>query len=224
MIFRAGLFALAMLLAAIGAKALRPHHYLTRQQLPINLAAQVPTAFSDWREVKDLVPLLPNPELESRLDAIYTQVLARTYINSAGQRVMLSIAYGNDQSSEVTAVHRPEFCYGAQGFLVDSRGTDKLNFGATTVPVQKLLARSGSRVEPILYWVTLDTTATLPGMGRKLQQLRYGLSGQIVDGMLVRVSSTNPNEELSEFKLQQRFVNDLYRAVPAELRSRYFGK
>jgi EpsI family protein len=88
--------------------------------------------------------------------------------------------------------------------------------------VQRLRARYDQRVEPISYWVTLDETATLPGLGRKWQQLRYGLSGSIPDGMVVRVSTLGMAEAAS-FALQDRFIADLHAVLPAALRSRYFG-
>lgn len=57
------------------------------------------------------------PELANNLDKLYSQTLTRTYINNDGYRIMLSVAYGENQlSSDVTQVHRPEFCYVAQGF------------------------------------------------------------------------------------------------------------
>lgn len=221
---RAVAFVLCMAAALAAAAVLRPTHYLAKERPPIDLAAQVPTQFGDWREAKDLVPLQPNPELQSRLDALYTQVLARTYVNSQGQHVMLSIAYGSDQSSEATAVHRPEFCYGAQGFRVTTIGTDELALPDTRLPLQYLMTRQGSRVEPVSYWITLDNEATLPGIGRKLTQLRYGLQGMVADGMLVRVSTIARGDDTEhELALQRSFLTELYAALPQQVRSRYFG-
>jgi len=97
-----------------------------------------------------------------------------------------------------------------------------VTIGQTQVPVARVLAQLGQRNEPITYWVTLDESATLPGFGRKLQQIRYGLKGQIPDGMLVRVSSIS-GSETEAFALQQSFLQQLYLAVPAEMRGRYFG-
>ena len=85
-----------------------------------------------------------------------------------------------------------------------------------------MLANLGQRNEPITYWVTLDESATLPGLGRKLQQIRYGLKGQIPDGMLVRVSSISASETTA-FALQKTFLDQLYLAVPIDVRNRYFG-
>lgn len=221
---RALIFVFCLAASLAGAEVLRPTQQLAKEHPPIDLEAQVPTKFGEWREVKTMTPLQPNPELQRRLDALYTQVLARTYVNGSGQHVMLSIAYGSDQSSEATAVHRPEFCYSAQGFQINGLGTTELVLPDTRVPLQKLLTRQGARVEPVMYWVTLDKKATLPGVGRKLAQLQYGLQGQIADGMLVRVSSIGMRDAEQAFKVQQAFLADLYEAMPHSARDRYFGR
>jgi EpsI family protein len=201
---------------------MRPTERLAEIKTPIVLDKQVPESFGEWRLDRSIRPVLPDPSLQAQLDVLYSQTLARTYVNNQGQRVMLSIAYGSDQSNEATAVHRPEFCYSAQGFRIEGVGKGSVGIGSTQVPVARLVARLGQRIEPITYWVTLDEAATLPGLGRKLQQIRYGLQGQIPDGMLVRVSTVSPviNES---FAIQQRFLEQLHAAVPAAVRARYFG-
>lgn len=211
-----------MLLAAFASHFMRPTFRLAEHKPRIELEKQIPDSFGDWKLDRSIVPVVPDPGLQAMLDSLYSQSLARTYIDSAGRRVMLSIAYGSDQSNEATAVHRPEFCYSAQGFRVQGVGTERLQIGRTDLPVARLVASLGQRIEPITYWVTLDEAATLPGVGRKLQQIRYGLRGQIPDGMLVRVSSISATQTES-FALQQKFLDQLYVAVPAEVRSRYFG-
>ena len=212
----------AMLVAAVLGEWLRPTLRLSEVKPRIALEQQVPEAFGEWRLDRSIRPVLPDPSLQAMLDVLYSQTLARTYINPRGQRVMLSIAYGSDQSNEATAVHRPEFCYSAQGFRVQGAGQASLSIGATQVPVARLVAQLGQRIEPISYWVTLDEAATLPGIGRKLAQIRYGLRGQIPDGMLVRVSSLSSVAD-EAFAVQQRFLEQMYAAVPAAVRTRYFG-
>jgi EpsI family protein len=212
----------AMLAAAVAGEVMRPHLRLAEIKPRIVLDRQVPEAFGDWRLDKSIRPIVPDPGLQAMLDTLYSQTLARTYINPRGQRVMLSIAYGSDQGNEATAVHRPEFCYSAQGFRVRGAGAETIAIGAAKVPVAYVVAQLGQRNEPITYWVTLDETATLPGLGRKLAQIRYGLSGQIPDGMLVRVSSLS-NSEPEAFSLQKGFLDQMYQAVPADVRARYFG-
>jgi EpsI family protein len=219
---RVMLLAAMMLLTAAVAVGLRPTHRLSEHKAAIKLETQVPEAFGDWRLDRSITPILPDPGLQAALDVLYSQTLARTYINRQGQRVMLSIAYGNDQSNEATAVHRPEFCYSAQGFRVEGVGSTEMQIGTVKVPAQQLVARLGQRVEPITYWVTLDEEATLPGVGRRIQQLRYGLKGQIPDGMLMRVSSISPVQS-EAFSTQQSFLSQLSAALPADVRTRYFG-
>ena len=211
-----------MAMAAGAGETLRPTNRLSETKTPIVLERQLPEAFGEWRLDTSIRPILPDPGLQAMLDVLYSQTLARTYVNAKGQRVMLSIAYGSDQSNEATAVHRPEFCYSAQGFRVRPVGTDTLNVGQTRIPVARVLAQLGQRSEPITYWVTLDESATLPGVGRKLAQIRYGLRGQIPDGMLVRVSSISTSET-EAFALQKGFLDQMYQAVPTEVRGRYFG-
>ena len=219
---RVALLVVLMVLAALAGELLRPSDRLADRKAKIALETQVPSAFGEWKLDPNVRPVVPDPGLQAMLDALYSQTLARTYVNAKGERVMLSIAYGSDQSNEATAVHRPEFCYSAQGFRVRATGSDTLTIGTTQVPVGRVLAQLGQRNEPITYWVTLDESATLPGLGRKLQQIRYGLKGQIPDGMLVRVSSISASEA-SAFALQKTFLDQLYVAVPADVRSRYFG-
>lgn len=211
-----------IVLTAIAGEALRPTYRLSEHKPRVQLDVQIPESFGHWRIDGSIRPVVPDPSLQAMLDSLYSQTLARTYINSLGQRVMLSIAYGTDQSNEVTAVHRPEFCYSSQGFRVQSLGAESIKIGQTQVPVARVLAQTGRRVEPITYWVTLDESATLPGIGRKLQQIRYGLRGQIPDGMLVRVSSIS-NVPAEAYALQLEFLNQMYGAVPADVRGRYFG-
>lgn len=220
---RRGLLALcAMGGTAWASEALKPTQRLALTKAPIELDQQVPKVLDGWAVDTSIIPLLPDASLQARLDALYSQLLARTYVNRSGQRVMLSIAYGSDQSSEATAVHRPEFCYSAQGFRVRDAGREMLALGGRNLEVQRLVAEMGGRFEPITYWVTLDEHATLPGLPRKLDQLRYGLKGQIPDGMLVRVSTVGLPQEQS-FQVQQAFLKTLYRAISPSIRTRYFG-
>ena len=214
----------AILGAAVAGELMRPTQRLAEIKPRIALEQQVPEAFGEWQLDKNIRPIVPDPGLQAMLDALYSQTLARTYVNARGQRVMLSIAYGSDQGNEATAVHRPEFCYSAQGFRVKVLDKPMAVIGNTRVPTARLLALLGQRIEPITYWVTLDESATLPGLGRKLAQIRYGLQGQIPDGMLMRVSSLSPNADLAPaFAVQQRFLEQLHAVVPEEVRARYFG-
>lgn len=212
----------ALALPVPAAEWLRPTLRTSDVKGAVQLEQQVPLQFADWRVDTAVRPVLPDPAMQATLDQSYSQVLARTYVNSAGQRVMLSVAYGSDQSSQTTAVHAPEFCYRSQGFEVADAGQHTLILGTQALRVQRLVGRVGPRVEPITYWVTLDDTATLPGWRRKWQQLRLGLGGLIADGMVVRVSTVGA-ADAAAFALQARFLAQWHAAVPTAVRGRYFG-
>lgn len=220
---RAVFFALGCSAAAVSALALRPTQRAAETLPPIELQKQVPKSFSGWQIDNSIVPILPDPSVQAKLNEIYNQVLARTYVDGRGQRVMLSIAYGADQASDSTAVHRPEFCYSAQGFVVRDLGVETLTVSAKELRVRRLMGSIGARQEPITYWVTLNDQAVMPGVQRKLQQIRLGLSGQIPDGLLFRVSTIGADTKAG-FETQQRFIVDLASAMPEPVRSRYFGR
>ena len=219
---RAALFFLSAAAASASALALKPRRRASKDFAPIQLETQVPPAFEGWTIDKSLIPILPDPGLQAALDKIYGQVLARTYINAAGQRVMLSIAYGEDQGTDATAAHRPEFCYTAQGFSVVQLGERQVSIGGQPLNVRRLVGSLQSRHEPITYWVTLNDRAVLPGVSRKLEQIRLGLLGQIPDGMLVRVSCIT-TDDAAAFLVQERFLTALRNTLAPELRARYFG-
>ncbi|MGH6648088.1 exosortase-associated protein EpsI, B-type [Aquabacterium sp.] len=221
---------LAAVLMAAGAGAsvwLKPSKMLADQKPPLVLHTDVPEVFGDWKVDPSLIPVLPDPTVQNKLDTLYSETLNRTYINGQGQRIMLSIAYGRNQNSESTAAHRPEFCYVAQGFAIRGFGKDQVTLPAHVLKVVRLEAQVDRRIEPITYWVTLNEEASTPGIDRKLQQLRYGLQGFIVDGMLMRISSLAdaraPSGGKPDYHLHDRFIADLEKAMSKGSRPRFFG-
>ena len=106
-----------MLAAAGLALALTPRLKLADQGPTISLEAMIPKQFGEWKLEGTIASLIVSPDVQALLDKIYNQTLSRTYINPKGERIMLSIAYGGDQS-DTMAVHKPEVCYPAQGFQI----------------------------------------------------------------------------------------------------------
>lgn len=196
-----------MVSAGIVAKQLTPTVKIADQRARFELAAIVPLAFGDWTVDDAVTPLQVDPDTQSKIDKLYNQTLSRTYINRRGERVMLSIAYGGDQSDNLS-VHLPEICYAAQGFEVAKTGQDNIATAFGAVPVKRLFAVNGSRKEPISYWVTIGDKAIRPGLEQRLYQMRYGLTGVVPDAMLVRVSSIDADAKAS-YALQNGFVKDM---------------
>jgi EpsI family protein len=211
----------AMAAASALTGALTPSPKAAQAQAGFSLEAMIPSRFGSWRIDPNIVPLTPNPEQQGVLNKIYDQTLSRTYVDGAGRRVMLSIAYGGDQSKALQ-LHLPEVCYVAQGFQLVRDGSDRLATRYGVLPVQRLVARQQERNEPITYWITIGEHATRSGIEQKLRRLAYGLSGEIPDGMLVRVSSIT-NDEAGAWRLQDRFIAELLGALGAPGRVRLIG-
>jgi EpsI family protein len=213
----------AMALACFLAVLMTPTRKLADQQAKFALEELIPKKFEDWQIDKTIVPIQVAPEVIAKLNKIYNQTLSRTYTNSKGEKIMLSIAYGGEQSGESTQVHRPEFCYTAQGFNIVSNREAKLMTASGTIPIRRLKAVQGARIEPITYWLTVGDKATLPGIGRMWTQISYGLTGVVADGMLVRLSSIEKNEDLA-YQIQGQFINNLLSNLDERAKTRLTGK
>lgn len=211
----------AMVTASALTLALTPTVRLAEAQGRFTLDAMIPPAFGDWQIDASIVPLQAAPDEQQALQRIYDQTLSRTYIDRDGQRVMLSIAYGGDQSRALQ-LHLPEVCYVAQGFAMVGSGDALLDTGYGKVPVRRLVALQNTRNEPITYWITIGDKATRSGIEQKLQRFAYGLSGKIPDGMLVRVSTIG-RDPGHAYRVQDRFIRDMLGAVGAPERVRLMG-
>lgn len=187
-----------------------------------DLEAIFPKSFGDWTIDRSTPVILPAPDVQARLDKIYNQVLSRTYISKRGERIMLSVAYGGDQS-DGTRLHRPEVCYPAQGFQITSNRATELQLSDKALHIRQLTSQLDQRHEPITYWVIVGDKAVTSATQQKLAQLSYGVRGLIPDGMLMRVSSIDLDSERA-FAVQKVFLNDLSVAVPPDARARIFGK
>lgn len=210
-----------MLSSAAVTQVVTPRVMMADTQSRFELDRMIPERFGDWRVDDSVRPVQVDPDTQAKLDKIYNQTLSRTYVNSDGERIMLSIAYGGDQGDNM-GVHKPEICYGAQGFDVTKNGTALLPTAYGSLPVTHLFAVAGARQEPITYWITIGSKATLPGVDQRLAQLRYGLTGMVPDGMLIRVSNLDGNT-VPAFALQGKFINDLLQSLDPAARLRLIG-
>ncbi len=212
---------LAMIAAAGLALALTPREMVANQGPKMELETMIPKQFGEWKLDETIVPLMVSPDVKAMLDEIYNQTLSRTYFNSKGERIMLSIAYGGDQSSSMQ-VHRPEVCYAAQGFQVGSMSKGFIDASGAKLPVMKLVATQGARIEPITYWVMIGDSAVRGNLEQGFARLKYGLTGKIPSGILIRVSTISANESQS-YRIQEQFVRDMLGAVPIQYRKAFTG-
>jgi EpsI family protein len=191
----------------------------TRKTFDLNTA--VPRPFGDWRVDKSVVPLPPSPDQQAVLNEIYDQILSRTYVNSKGDRMMLSITYGSKQNQQLRA-HRQEVCYSAQGFKISQLVRDMQPVAGVQVPLTRMVATQYNRVEPVTYWFTMGDTVVLSYLDRELQQLKFALSGYVPDGYLVRVSNLSTQADQS-FVGHLAFASELMTHLDGDLRQRLIG-
>ncbi|HEV8692656.1 MAG TPA: EpsI family protein [Lysobacter sp.] len=187
----------------------------------IDLERAVPRQFGDWRIDPSIMPLPPSPDQEANLRRTYDQILSRAYVNGRGTRVMLSLTYGSKQTQQLRA-HRQEVCYAAQGFKITRLEHTMHRVGGVDIPVTRMVATQGTRVEPVTYWFTTGDTVVLTYLQREMAQFKYALSGFIPDGYLVRVSSLS-SDPADAYAEQLEFANALLEQVDASLRRRLLG-
>lgn len=204
--------------AALTGYAARPR---SKAATGIVLESAVPKSFGEWKELPDQGTQVVNPQTQALIDKLYSQVLSRTYVNKEGYRVMLSLAYGDDQRGGLQA-HRPEVCYPAQGFKVGKidDGSLATNFG--TIEVRRMTTTLGHREEPVTYWLTVGDQVIRNTFDKRLAEIRLGITGQIPDGLLFRVSSID-KDAARAFTMQQKFTADILGAVPPDVRRQLSG-
>ena len=204
------------------AELWKPTHKLADTRPAVDLETIFPKRFGAW-VVDDRMPVqLISPDTQAMLNKIYNQTLSRTYVGPQGERIMLSVAYGGDQS-DGTRAHRPEVCYPAQGFQILDSQERTLRIGAQDLRVRQLVSSLGARVEPITYWITVGDQIAITGTEQKLAQLAYSTRGVVPDGMLVRVSSIDTNPAKA-YAIHQGFVTDLASSIKSEARPQVVGR
>jgi EpsI family protein len=210
-----------MAATSVFAHVWRPTLLMASQREKVNLETLVPKQFGNWRELEKTTGQIINPQTSPILQKLYTQTLSRSYANSKGKVIMLSIAYGANQSDGV-ALHYPEVCYPAQGFQVISDAPAVLDTQFGTIEGKQLMTRLGNRSEPVTYWTTLGDKVVQGGIRTKLAQLEYGFHGLIPDGLIFRVSSidSNPRKGYAD---QEQFAQELLATMSSSSRLRLAG-
>lgn len=210
-----------MIGASLLAILFHPTHRIADDGPAVNLETMIPKQFGDWQDQPQQTAQIINPQQTDLIARLYSQTISRTYVNSKGDAIMLTIAYGADQS-DAKQLHYPEVCYPAQGFQVVSNKVGVLQTDFGTIKVKRLVTVLGSRTEPLTYWTTVGNQVVVGGKEAKLEQLKYGFKGQIPDGLLFRVSSIT-NEAENGFNLQQDFSRKLLKSMTSNNRLKIAG-
>jgi EpsI family protein len=210
-----------MLVASVLGVVVVPTAKLADTRPRFDLEVAVPKAFGDWQVDASIIPLPPSPDQQSLLNQIYDQVLSRTYVNSKGERVMVSITYGSKQNQQLRA-HRQEVCYSSQGFKISQLRHEQIEVAGGPIPATRMVATMGPRVEPVTYWFTTGDTVVMSYWQREFAQFRYALSGYVPDGYLIRLSSLSSDPQAA-FAQHIAFADALMPRLDPELRRRIVG-
>lgn len=224
---RASLKTAWLMAILMGLTAVLSHAFLPKPQAQAQARANTPleqlfpSAFGPWH-LDPAAAALIRPAFErARQFQMYDQVLERTYVDTAGRRIMLSVAYGRQQSVGLQ-MHRPEVCYKAGGFKVANVAPGTLSLLGRSVPVTRLFASMEGRPEPITYWRLLGNEVVTDEAQFKLRQLSQGATGTIADGLLVRISSVD-EDVARAYQVQSAFAQALAEALTPAQRQRVLG-
>ena len=142
--------------------------------------------------------------------------------DAQGNAVMLSIAYGADQSYG-NDLHVPDVCYPAGGFQIEQRMTSTLTLeGNISLPTRRLVAQRSQRREPLTYWVVVGERAVTGAVASKLAALSYGMQGIVPDGMIIRMSTLGLSDQES-FAEQDAFAAEMLRNLPPRWKAKLTG-
>jgi EpsI family protein len=211
-IVRTGVFVLAMAVSIGAAHKLKPTPlYGPDSPPPYTLSQVVPERFGAWSVDPYQASAVVSPDLQATLETLYSETLSRTYVNPQGERIMLSLAYGADQSRSLQ-VHKPEVCYEAQGFKIHATIKTTTPTSQGPLPVMRVLTQKAERNEPVTYWIRMGDVIIRGWWEQNKARVSAGLNGHYPDGILVRVSSIDPDTNRA-YALQDEFIKELVSAL-----------
>lgn len=212
--------ALGMGAAALLAAAIRPARMPADAATP--LESVFPRSLGTWRIDAGRDAFVRPADQQARVYGVYDQVLERIYVGPQDERVMLSVAYGSEQSPGLQ-VHRPEICYAGGGFDVSDLHRAALRLAGREVDVTRLHAKRPGRSEPITYWTVLGGRVVRDAGGFRWRQLSSSLRGHLLDGMLVRISSIDADPQHG-WQVHERFAQALAAALEPAKQAQVIGR
>jgi EpsI family protein len=201
------------MLAAAGLAVVMKPTPVPKQAQP-DLEVMLPKQFGDWTIDPNIAPVMPTTGVQQQLKETYDQMVNRTYVNSRGERMMISVAYGSQQTQKLKA-HRQEVCYASQGFEIRNFHRDQAVVNGAPIGVYRMFAINKQRYEPVTYWFTVGDKVVGSRFDRLLVQIQYAFTGTIPDGVLVRISNIS-RDEASAYARHIEFINTLFQSMPSE--------
>ncbi|MBS1142139.1 MAG: epsI [Proteobacteria bacterium] len=212
-----------MCAASVIAYSAKPTRFMADISPRKTLAEEVPTEFLHWKKGRTDLAAVLDPTQQAVLNYLYTETLSANYINPSNRLVMLSIAYGKDQS-DGHDVHKPDLCYPAQGFKVlEQRDMTLVLDDQRSITVRYMKTQLGNRIEPLVFWTTAGDYVYQTKLQKKIIGMKYSAENLIPDGLVLRVSMIEPDPEIALTVISD-FIKTWYDAMPEQQRYRYFGQ
>jgi EpsI family protein len=208
-------------LTSAGATLAMPKPQVTSASQIPDVENLLPKQFGRWDIDRNTVPLQVSPDVAQVLSTIYDRTVSRTYVNDKGERIMVSVAYGANQSRALQ-LHKPEVCYAAQGFRIRDVHKSNWSVAGLNIPTMHLVGQMGPRVEPVTYWMRIGDDIARGWLEQNTVRLKYGTRGQIPDGVLFRVSSIG-KEPAQAYELQRQFIEEIVAVMTPEARDFFVG-
>jgi EpsI family protein len=186
-----------------------------------SIEGMIPESFGEWKLDQSIDQILPSPDVKANLDEVYDQIVSRTYLNGRGERIMLTIGYAAIQGGKQKS-HWQEVCYSAQGFKIYDLTRTSALISGRELPVTRMLAVQGPRVEPVTYWITLGDRVVKDRADRLMYLALNTLQGKISDGMLVRISNIDSDPERA-YQAHQMFANAMLQNLSGENKAVLIG-
>lgn len=200
--------------AALGtAEFLRPRRKLVLMPKGAKLEDLVPRVVAAWTSGPSDNIVLPRTE-GSLAAKLYTEQFALAYHHAGDDLpdIMVLAAYGAAQNDSLQ-LHRPEVCYPAIGFEIADRKFVDIPAGpGKTVPAVALTAKSGSRVEDIVYWTRMGNALPRSMTEQRTQRFESAFAGYIGDGVLFRSSAVRQGD-VPQFDNLVLFLSELIAAL-----------
>lgn len=180
-----------------------------------------PMMVGDWQfATTNGLVLPPADQLRDRL---YNAVLTRYYASPTQLPVMLLVAYNGTQDG-MLQVHRPEVCYPAAGYeLMNERWIRFDARGGVIVPGHFISARSNVRQEQLIYWTRIGNDFPVRWWAQHWAVAKENLKGRVPDGVLVRISTSAPDDATAILTLK-RFVRAFMAELTPAARRLVFGE
>jgi len=200
MIERRDFFLGGIFLIGVGAEGALLLGRRSASAKPVPIDAMLPQQFGQWHARPEAAPLLP--QRDAYIDQIYNDYVARCYVKPESEPVILLIAYGKAQGGDIE-VHRPESCYPPYGYTMSPSRMVHLDLKGRPVAATALTATIEGSSQQILYWVRVGEQFPATHWQASLAVAGAALTGRVLDGILVRLSTVGNDAAAGERTLAE---------------------